>query len=127
MAKFLNRLAARTAMERLREAANEGRNWIVTKKLILETEEGDLEIDPAETVEVGATDDGDMAVKGQAAVVVISDEDLASKIADLVVSADELSDVKFVENRLWMLLWTVKKLMMLLTNWLMMKMTMLLI
>lgn len=98
MAKFLNRLAARTAMERLREAANEGRNWIVTKKLILETEEGDLEIDPAETVEVGATDDGDMAVKGQAAVVVISDEDLASKIADLVVSADELSDVKFVEK-----------------------------
>ena len=96
--KYTNRLKARLARERLAEAAKEGRNWIVTRKLILETEEGDMDFDAGDNVEIGATDDGDMAVKGQAAVVVISDEDIAKKIADIVINADELSDVEFEDR-----------------------------
>ena len=96
--KYTNRLKARLARERLAEAAKEGRNWIVTRKLILETEQGDMELDSGDSVEIGATDSGDMAVKGQAAVVVISDEDIAKKIADIVVNADELSDVEFEDR-----------------------------
>ena len=96
--KYTNRLKARLAREKLAEAAKEGRNWIVTRKLILETEEGDMEFDAGDNVEIGATDDGDMAVKGQAAVVVISDEDIAKKISDIVVNSDELSDVEFVDR-----------------------------
>lgn len=96
--KYTNRLKARLAREKLAEAAKEGRNWIVTRKLILETEQGDMELDSGDNVEIGATDDGDMAVKGQAAVVVISDEDIAKKIADIVVNANELSDVEFVDR-----------------------------
>lgn len=98
MAKFLKRLAARTAREALRESAKEGKNWIVTKKLILETEEGDIEFDKGEQVEIGATPDGDMALNGSAAVVIISDAEIAQKVADVVASSDELSDVKFVEK-----------------------------
>ena len=96
--KYTNRLKARLAREKLAEAAKEGRNWIVTRKLILETEEGDMDFDAGDNVEIGATDDGDMAVKGQAAVVVISDEDIAKKIADIVINADELSDVEFEDR-----------------------------
>ena len=96
--KYTNRLKARLARERLAEAAKEGRNWIVTRKLILETEQGDMELDAGDSVEIGATDDGNMSVKGQAAVVVISDEDIANKIADIVVNADELSDVEFEDR-----------------------------
>ena len=96
--KYTNRLKARLAREKLAEAAKEGRNWIVTRKLILETEQGDMELDSGDSVEIGATDSGDMAVKGQAAVVVISDEDIAKKIADIVVNADELSDVEFEDR-----------------------------
>lgn len=96
--KYTNRLKARLARERLAEAAKEGRNWIVTRKLILETEQGDMELDAGDSVEIGATDDGNMSVKGQAAVVVISDEDIAKKIADIVVNADELSDVEFEDR-----------------------------
>ena len=99
MAKYLNRLKARLAHEVLRESAKEGKNWIVSRKLILETDEGDLELDKGDEVELGATNDGDLALNaGQAAVVVIADPELASKVADIVVSADELSDVKFVDK-----------------------------
>lgn len=96
--KYTNRLKARLAREKLVEAAKEGRNWIVTRKLILETEQGDMELDSGDSVEIGATDDGNMSVKGQAAVVVISDADIAKKIADIVVNADELSDVEFEDR-----------------------------
>lgn len=98
MAKYINRLKARLAMEALRESAREGKNWIVSKKLILEADDMDIELDKGETVEIGATPEGDMAIGGKAAVVVISDADLAKKIADVVVSADEMSDVKFMEK-----------------------------
>ena len=94
MAKFLKRLEARLGREALRES----KTWIVSKKLILETDEGDLALDIGDVVEVGATPEGDMALKGQAAVVVISDAELASRIADIVVSSDELSDVNFVQK-----------------------------
>lgn len=96
--KYTNRLKARLAYDKLCESAKEGKDWIVTRKLILETDEGNMELDPGDTVEVGATDDGDMAIKGQAAVVVICDEDIAKKIADIIVNADELSDVEFVDR-----------------------------
>jgi len=96
--KYTNRLKARLAREKLTEAAKEGKNWIVTRKLILETEEGDAEFEAGDSMEIGATDEGDMALKGNAAVVIISDADLAKKIADVVVNADELSDVEFVDR-----------------------------
>jgi len=96
--KYTNRLKARLAREKLAEAAKEGRNWIVTRKLILETDEGDAEFQPGDSMEIGATDDGDMAVKGQAAVVVITDEEIAAKIAEIVVNSDELSGVEFQDR-----------------------------
>jgi hypothetical protein len=93
MAKYINRLAARLAREKLRES----KAWVVSKKLILETDEGDVELEKGDMVDLGATPEGDLAVKSNAAaVVVIADADLASKIADSVVSSDELSDVEFV-------------------------------
>jgi len=93
MAKYLKRLSARLAREALRES----KAWVVTKKLILETDEGDVELNKGDMVDLGATPEGDLAVKSNAAaVVVISDADLASKIADTVVSSDELGDVEFV-------------------------------
>ena len=99
MSKMLNRLAARLAREALRESAKEGKNWIVSKKLILETDEGDFEFEKNDEVEIGGNNDGDMVLNGgQAACVVVADEDLARKIADIVVSSDELSDVQFVEK-----------------------------
>jgi len=98
MSKYLNRLAARIAREQLRESAEQAKNWIVSKKLILETEEGDLELDAGDTVEMGADENGDLGIKTGAAVVVVSDPELAAKIADIVVSSDELSDVNFVQK-----------------------------
>ena len=103
MTKFLNRLKSRVAREALRESAKDGKNWIVTKTLILETEDengdmGELEFNPGDVTEIGATEDGNMAVKSSAAVVVISDPEIAEKIADTVVNSDELSDVKFVDR-----------------------------
>lgn len=96
MAKYTNRLKARLAYTRLCESAKEGKNWIVTRKLILETEEGDVSFDAGEEVEIGATPEGDMGINGSAACVVITDPELAAKIADTVVNADETSDVEFV-------------------------------
>lgn len=96
MAKYTNRLKARLAMQRLEESAKEGKNWIVTKKLILETEEGDLELNPGDNLEIGGTDDGDLAVGSKAAVVIITEPEIAQTVADAVVNADELSDVEFV-------------------------------
>lgn len=96
MAKYTNRLKARLAYARLCESAKESKNWIVTRKLILETEEGDVSFDAGEEVEIGATPEGDMGINGSAACVVITDPELAAKIADTVVNADETSDVEFV-------------------------------
>ena len=57
MAKFLNRLAARLGREQLRESAKEGKNWIVTKRLVLEAEDAegnafDAEFDKGSEVEI---------------------------------------------------------------------------
>lgn len=41
MAKYLNRLSARLA----RQALAESKAWVVSKKLILETDEGDVELE----------------------------------------------------------------------------------
>lgn len=98
MAKFLNRLKARLAREILTESAKEGKNWIVSKKLIMETEEGDVEALPGDTVEVGADEEGNMVVGSKAAVVIITDPEIAEKVAEVVVNADELSDVEFVQR-----------------------------
>jgi hypothetical protein len=96
MAKYLNRLKSRLAMQRLVESAKEGKNWIVSKKLILETEEGELALDAGDSVEIGANDNGDMVVGSKAAVVIITEPEIAEQVADAVVNADELSDVEFV-------------------------------
>lgn len=104
MGIYTNRLKSRLAREALREAAKEGKNWIVTKGLILEAEDeagdvAELELNPGDTVEVGAdAENGDMAIKSSAAVVVISDEEIARKVADVLTNSDELSDVNFVER-----------------------------
>ena len=94
MAKYLNRLAARVARAKLQES----KNWIVTRKLICETDEGDVEFDAGETIDVGGDEEGNLVLDGSAAVVVISDPEIAQKVADVVASADELSDVDFVEK-----------------------------
>ena len=96
MSKYINRLRARLA----REAMGEGtKNWYVTKRLILETDEGDLEFNAGDEIEIGGDENGDLAIgTNSAAVVVIADEELARKVADVVASADELSDVDFVEK-----------------------------
>ena len=96
MSKYLNRLACRMARAKLAES----KSWIATKALILETEEGDVEVQPGEELNLGASEEGDLAIDapGKAAVVVISDHELAKEIADTVVSADELSDVEFVDK-----------------------------
>ena len=94
MTKYLNRLAARMALANLKES----KNWMVTRKLICETEEGDVEFDAGEMVNVGGDDEGNLVLDGSAAVVVISDPEIAEKVADVLASADELSDVDFVEK-----------------------------
>ena len=96
MSKYLNRLACRMGRAKLAES----KAWIASKALILETEEGDVEIQPGEELNIGASEEGDLGVDvpGKAAVVVISDPELAKEVADVVVSADELSDVEFVDK-----------------------------
>lgn len=94
MAKFLNRLAARAALAKLHES----KNWIVTRKLICETEEGDVEFDAGDMVNVGGDEEGNMVLDGKAAVVVISDPEIAERVADVLATADEMTDVEFVEK-----------------------------
>ena len=94
MAKFLNRLAARMALANLKES----KNWMVTRRLICETDAGDVEFDAGEMINVGGDEEGNLVLDGSAAVVVISDPEIASKVADILASADELSDVEFVEK-----------------------------
>lgn len=94
MAKYLNRLNARLALAKLQES----KNWIVTRKLICETDSGDVEFDAGDSIEVGGDEEGNMVLDGKAAVVVISDPEIAEKVADVLASADELSDVDFVEK-----------------------------
>ena len=96
MSKYLNRLKARLAMQKRVESAKQGKNLIVTKKLVLEAEDADLELEPGDSVEVGANDNGDMVVGSKAAVVVITSPEVAEQVANAVVNADELSDVEFV-------------------------------
>lgn len=94
MAKYLNRLAARMALANLKES----KNWMVTRKLICETVDGNAEFDAGEMINVGGDEEGNLVLDGSAAVVVISDPEIASKIADILASADELSDVNFVSK-----------------------------
>lgn len=95
MAKYIKRLGARLAREKLRES----NLWVVTKQTILETDEGNLELEKGDAVEVGASEEGDVVVKGNAkAVIVIKDEDLARQLADVLASSDELSDTMFVKE-----------------------------
>lgn len=97
--KYLKRLAARHAFQNLLESG--ANKYIVMRDLILETEAGDLELNSGDEIEVGATNTGDMAVDaglGSAAVVVISDAEIANRIADAIASADELDDIRFVDH-----------------------------
>ena len=92
--KYLARLRARQALDALRES----KAWIASKKLVLETEEGDLEIEKGQQVILGATEDGNVAIKDPTAIVVVTDDELASKIVDAMKSAEELGDVKFLDK-----------------------------
>ena len=92
--KYLARFRARQALDALRES----KAWIASKKLVLETEEGDLEIEKGQQVVLGATEDGNVAIKDPTAIVVVTDDDLASKIVDAMKSAEELGDVKFLDK-----------------------------
>ena len=96
MSKYLNRLACRLGRAKLAES----KSWIASRALILETEEGDIEVAAGEELNVGASEEGDLGIDapGKAAVVVISDPELAKEVADIVVSSDELSDVEFVDK-----------------------------
>ena len=92
--KYLARFRARQALDALRES----KAWIASKKLVLETEEGDLEIEKGQQVILGATEDGNVAIKDPTAIVVVTDDELASKIVDAMKSAEELGDVKFLDK-----------------------------
>lgn len=92
--KYLNRVRARLALAQLRES----KAWIASKHLVLETEEGDLEVKKGAKVILGATKDGDVAIKDPTAIVVISDDDLASKVVNALTSAESLDDVKFLDK-----------------------------
>lgn len=92
--KYLSRFRARKALDTLRES----KAWIASKKLVLETEEGDLEIEKGQQVILGATEDGNVAIKDPTAIVVIADDDLATKIVDSMKSAEDLGDVKFLDK-----------------------------
>ena len=92
--KYLARFRARQALDALRES----KAWIASKKLVLETEEGDLEIEKGQQVVLGATEDGNVAIKDPTAIVVVTDDDLAAKIVDAMKSAEELGDVKFLDK-----------------------------
>ena len=92
--KQIKRLRARMALDKLKES----KAWIASKKLVLETDEGDLEIEKGKQVILGATADGDLAIKDPATVVVVTDDDLATKIVDAMKSAESLGDVEFIEK-----------------------------
>ena len=94
MAKYLKRYNARLALQKLRES----KAWVAKKYMLLETDEGDLEIQKGDEVVLGATKDGDLAIKDPTAVVVVSDEGLASKIIDAITNAEDLSDVEFLDR-----------------------------
>lgn len=99
MAKFLKRLAARSARAKLMEATKDGKAWLVTRHMIFEDAEGnELDVPEGEIMSVGADDEGNMALKGSAAVVVISDPNIAQEVADVLASSEELSDVNFVQK-----------------------------
>jgi len=92
--KQINRMRARLALDKLKES----KAWIASKKMILETEEGDLEIEKGKQVILGATENGDLAIKDPATVVVVTDDALATKIVDAMKSAESLGDVEFIEK-----------------------------
>lgn len=92
--KYLARFRARQALDKLKES----KAWIASKKLVLETEEGDLEIEKGQQVVLGATEDGNVAIKDPTAIIVVTDDELASKIVDVMKSAEELGDVKFMDK-----------------------------
>ena len=92
--KNLKRLRARLALNKLRES----KAWIANKKLVIETEEGDLDIEKGDIITLGATEDGEVAIKDPTAIIVISDDTLATKIVDAVTSAEQLKDVEFLDK-----------------------------
>ena len=92
--KNVKRLRARLALNTLRES----KAWIASKKLVLETEEGDLEINKGDQVILGATKEGEVAIKDPQAIVVVADDELAAKIVDAMKNAEELDDVKFMDK-----------------------------
>lgn len=92
--KYLSRFRARQALDKLKES----KAWIASKKLVLETEEGDLEIEKGQQVVLGATEEGNVAIKDPTAIVVVTDDELASKIVDAMKNAEDLGDVKFLDR-----------------------------
>lgn len=92
--KQIKRMRARLALDKLKES----KAWIASKKLVLETDEGDLEIAKGKQVILGATADGDLAIKDPSTVVVVTDDELVTKIVDAMKSAESLGDVEFIEK-----------------------------
>lgn len=92
--KYVQRLNARLAALKLKES----KSWIAKKYMLLETEEGDLEINKGDEVILGASQEGDLAIKNPTAILVVSDEALASRIIDAVTNSEDLSDVEFMDK-----------------------------
>lgn len=90
--KNIKRLEARLALKKLRES----NAWIVRKSMRFV--EADMDLEKGSLVTLGATKDGELALKNGSAVVVIADDELISKVVDAVTSADALSDVEFYEK-----------------------------
>ena len=92
--KQIKRMRARLALDKLKES----KAWIASKKLVLETDEGDLEIAKGKQVILGATADGDLAIKDPQAVVIIADEKVATEVIDAIMNAEDLADVEFIDR-----------------------------
>ena len=76
--KQIKRMRARLALDKLKES----KTWIASKKMILETDEGDLEIEKGKQIILGATPEGELAIKDPTAIVIIADDSIASKVID---------------------------------------------
>lgn len=92
--KYLNRMRARLAVKKLAESKNA---WIIAKDMKLVTESGDMELKKGSLVQLFATTSGHLAVK-ESGVTIVMDDEIADKLADNAVSAEELGDVKFVKK-----------------------------
>ena len=90
----MKRYNARLALQKLKES----KTWIVKRHMLLETEDADLELNPGDPVILGATEEGEVAIKDPKAVVIIADDAVASEVIDSITNSETLSGVNFIDK-----------------------------